>query len=156
MSVRGVGGRQISVRTPTPWTSSTGPFVGSLGPRTRMRLQGTPSATSSAMSSSVCAAAVVNRRFPPPGLKDSHRAPRNRPPKRPSASTRWAGSTRNVVIWTAKSAGSTCRMPVATRSSPASSTSFAGVGGTWPARMCVNSVVVSLQTSKPGSSLTSL
>ena len=33
-SVRGVGGRQISVRTPTPWTSSTGPFVGSFGPRT--------------------------------------------------------------------------------------------------------------------------
>ena len=59
--VRGVGGRQISVRTPTPWTSSTGPFVGAFFPRTCMRLHGTPSAMSSGISSSVWASAVVNR-----------------------------------------------------------------------------------------------
>ncbi len=54
--------------------------------------------------------------FLEPGPNASQRLPAKRPPKRPSASTRCAGSTRNVVICTAKSCGRTCRIPLATMS----------------------------------------
>src|SRR6202046_920216 len=87
----------------------------------------------------------------PSGPYTLHSSPANSAPKRPIASTRCAGSVRNVVSWRAKSSGWICRMPL-----PRTVASASCSGATCPSSTRVNSVVVSDHTSRPCSWSTSL